>query len=284
LFCLDAAAGKEVWKTDILKATGAPDRSAEARYWGLTSSPLVEGDAVIVLPGGTKNNAVAAFHKDTGKLVWGAGDASLGYSSPVAVTLAGRRQVVAAAGKAVLGIDPAGGAVLWQHPFGNLVFDCTCATPLCVDNRVFVSAAYGVGCALLEVTADGDKLAVGEKWKNRDLQNHFATSILLDGHLYGCHGDLGACTLRCVELETGKVKWSEREPGKCSLVAAGGRLICLSETGAVRVVEANPEKYVVRGELTDLLTFKSWPAPVIADGRLYLRDEKHLICLDLRRE
>ncbi len=284
LFCLSAADGKEVWKVNMLDATGAPDRTGENLYWGHSASPLVEGDLVIVPPGGTKNNALAAFHKDSGKLVWAAGDDSLGYSSPVAVKLAGRRQVVAAAGKAVLGLDPEKGTVLWRYAFGNNRFDCTCATPLVSGNLVFVSAAYGVGCALLEIVPDGDKLTVREKWKNKDLQNLFPTSILLDGHLYGCNGDLGACTLRCVDLETGKVRWQEREPGRCSLVAADGRLICLSENGTVRVVEANPEKYVVRGEPKDLLTLKSWAAPVIADGRLYLRDDKHLICLDLRGE
>jgi outer membrane protein assembly factor BamB len=275
LVCLNAADGKLVWKADALADTKAGDHSGEEFYWGLSASPLVEGDAVIVLPGGGRDNAVAAFDRATGKLLWTVGSDHPGYGSPIAVDAAGKRQILCPTGRALMSVDPAG-KLLWDYDFGDK-YNCHCATPLFVDGKVFVSQAYGVGSALLEVGPAGARPV----WRNKNLQNQFSTSTVVDGHVYGCHGDLGATMLRCVDLATGAVKWTEREPGKCSLLAAQGHLFVLSERGTLRLLEATPRGYVKKGELPNLLRYKVWAAPALIDKRLYVRDETNLICLDV---
>jgi outer membrane protein assembly factor BamB len=282
LLCLSAADGKLLWKTDMFQVTGAVNHVGEFYYWGISQSPLVEGDLVIVQPGGTKNNSVAAFQKDTGKLVWSGGDDPAGYASPIVITVAGHRQLVCLTGQSVLGFDPVSGKLLWRYGFGNK-FNATCASPVWADNLLFVSAAYGTGCVALQIQPQGDKWTIREQWKKKDLQTLFATSMVLDGHIYGCHGDLGAIFLRCLELKTGQIKWEERQPARCSLLAVEGHLLCLGERGSLRLIEANPKRYVLKGELPDLLTFRAWAAPALADKKLYLRDQKQVICLDLHR-
>jgi outer membrane protein assembly factor BamB len=156
-------------------------------------------------------------------------------------------------------------------------------TPVVLDDRVFVSTAYGGGSTLLKLTNHGGSWSVAEKWNSRKLQTLFATGIVLGDHIYGCHGDLKVCTLRCVELSTGKLKWVNRRPGRCSIIAVDDHLVCLSEDGVVRAVRASPEGYVERGAIRGELGKKAWGAPALAGGRLYLRDHQHLVCVDLGR-
>src|SRR5262249_59373184 len=135
----------------------------------------------------------------------------LGYASPIAVTIHGKRQVVCYSGQAVMGIEPAGGKLLWRFQWGNR-FNCNCATPLVVDNLVFVSSAYGAGAAAVQIDKDGAGFKATKKWTAKQFQNQFATSVILDGYLYGCHGDLGATMLRCFDLKTGQEQWTSRDP------------------------------------------------------------------------
>src|SRR5262249_41455755 len=196
LLCLTAD-GKRVWQADTFKDTRATNPEGTIfRYWGVSLSPLVEGDLVIVQPGGHQDNSVVAFHKDTGKIVWMAGSDPAGYASPILIDVGGRRQLVCPTGQSILGLDPGTGRVLWRYGFGNQ-FNATCATPVWTDNILFVSAAYGAGCAGLEIVPQGDGWTVRERWRNRkNLQTLMATGMVVNGHIYGCHGDLGAMLLR----------------------------------------------------------------------------------------
>jgi outer membrane protein assembly factor BamB len=280
LFCLKAKDGAVVWKVNIFEATGAGNHAKEYYYWGMSGSPLIEGELVIVQPGGNRGTSVAAFHKDTGKKVWTAGDDPPGYASPIALTAHGRRQIVCFTGKAALAVDPAG-KVLWRYPLFN-EYDTNCATPVWSDNILFVSSAYGPGCVALEIVAKGgDTPSVKPLWTTKRFQNQMATSVILDGHIYGCNGDLGACMIRCLDLKTGKEQWTERKPGKCSLIAAEGHLICLSEDGTLRLIEASPKRYVLKGELPDVLEYKAWTPPALWNKKVYVRDMKSLVCIDV---
>jgi outer membrane protein assembly factor BamB len=283
LLCLDVRDGKELWKVNILEAAKAKDRAGETYYWGLSASPLVEGEAVIVQPGGEKDGSVLAFHCDTGRPLWGVGGDPSGYASPIVITAAGRRQVVVPTGRSILGIEPKTGGLLWRYVFGNR-FDATCANPVWTGKVLFVSAAYQTGCAALEILPDGDGLKVREKWANRNLMTLMATTIYHDGHLYGCNGDLGAMTLRCLDVENGEIKWQQRWPDRFGMVSAEGHLFCLGERGTLRLVQMDPARYVPKGELADVLMFKSWAMPALAKKRLYIRDQRHVACLDLARE
>lgn len=281
LLCLSAADGKELWRANMYQVSGAKEPFGEFRYFGVSISPLIEGDQVIVQPGGNKSNSVIALHKETGKLLWGAGDDPIAYGSPIAITAAGRRQIVAVTALAVLGIDPARNEVLWRYELVNH-FKVNCATPLWQDDLLFVSSGYTGASAALKFTAQGAKGAMTEQWRNKNLLNEFNTSVIWKGHIYGCHGDRGPVFLRCLDLATGQIRWDVRSKiGHCSFLAYENHFVLAGERGTVQLIEANPEKYVVKGEISGPLTYKSWAQPALLNKRLYLRDEKQLICLNV---
>lgn len=282
LLRIDAGGGAIEWRTNVFTVSGAPDPANEFFYWGMSASPLIEDDLVIVQPGGSNDNSVIAIDKQNGKLVWGAGNDPAGYGSPIVVTAAGKRQIVATTGQSLLGIDPQEGALLWRYAHGNK-YNCNCATPLWNGETLFVSTAYGTGCAALEIVREGEQFSVKERWRNKALQSQFPTSMLLDGFIYGPHGDLGAVTFRCLDLGSGQVKWMTRELGKCSPIAAEGHLFCLTEGGDLVLVEASPQRYIEKGRLAELLAYRAWAPPALVDGRLYARDQKYVVCVDLRR-
>jgi outer membrane protein assembly factor BamB len=280
LVCVDADKGKLLWQKDIFKESGARNPAGETYYWGMSGSPLVEGNLVIVQPGGNKNNSLVAFDKTNGKLVWGVGSDPAGYGSPIVITVAGQRMIVGITGQGVLGADPAG-KLLWRYEFGNK-YDCNCATPVWHNGLLFLSAAYATGAAAIEIVKEGDKFVAKEKWRNKSMENQFATSIVLDGHAYGTHGTFGGYNLRCVELKTGEIKWMNRATGKSSFIAVEGHLIAWTEDGTLRLVQVNPKEATVKGELSGLLKPRTWAPPALHNGRLYLRDGTSLLCLDLR--
>jgi outer membrane protein assembly factor BamB len=281
LFCLSAADGKKLWSADQFKDTGAKNPAGPSLYWGVSLSPLVEGDLVIVQPGGSSKNSVAAYHKNTGKLVWMAGDDPPGYASPFVATIAGQRQVIMPTGASILGMDPVKGTIHWRYGFGNQ-FKATCANPVWQDNLLLVTAAYGAGSAVLEIAQKDGQWSVQEKWKNKKLQALFATPMISGGKIYGFHGDLSAFMFKCVDLQTGAVLWDERLDCRHFLLAIDGHILSWSERGSLGLVEMQAAKYVQKAVLPDLLRYKCWAAPALADGRLYLRDESQVLCLDLR--
>jgi outer membrane protein assembly factor BamB len=284
LLCVKADDGKRLWLADTFKVTGEQSAEGEFFYWGLSLSPLVVGDLVIVHAGDNKKGTVAAFHKDTGALAWKAGDDPIDYASPILINVSGRRQVAFLTGQAVLGLDPAKGTVLWRYPFGNK-FNATGSNPVWADNTLFVSSAYGGGCAALEIVPKGEGWEVREKWKSRrTLLSLFATSIAHEGYLYGLHGDIGAILLRCVDLKTGAMQWDQRWPSRSTLLAVDSHLLILDERGTLHLVEMNPKRLVEKSKLPDVLAYKSWAVPALADGRLYLRDQRQVVCLDLRKQ
>ncbi len=280
LACLNAADGQLLWNVNIVTAVKAEDRSKETFFWGLSQSPLVEGDRVIVCPGGSQNNSVIGVDRKTGQVVWAGGSDPPGYGTPILIKHSGVTQAVVVGGQSLMAFDPTSGKPLWRAPVGNK-YNCNCATPLFVGERLFYSAAYGTGATLIELTLKDDKWTPKPRWTNLQLQNQMSTSIVLDGHIYGCNGDLGATNLRCLDLLKGTVKWIERAPGKCTLIAAAGHLIALSEDGTLRLIEANPAKYVEKGKIDRALTATAWTPPALSRGKLYLRDRAELFCVDI---
>ncbi len=137
---------------------------------------------------------------------------------------------------------------------------------------------------MLEIVPDGAKAAVREKWKNKSLQTLMATAVVSGDHVYGFHGDLGGFGIRCLDLQTGEQKWVERYPWRMAFIAAEGHLIAIGERGTLQLIEATPAKSAVKGEMPDILTYKAWAIPALANKRLYLRDEKHVVCLELCKE
>jgi outer membrane protein assembly factor BamB len=276
----EGAAVKLRWEHDLLSEFQAP-----LPQWGVAGSPLVFGDLVIVQPGG-KDGAVVAFDRTSGAVRWKAGSNPPSYSSPVVAPVGGRDTVFAFMGDALLAIRPTDGRVTdsfkWATQFGANI-----ATPLVVGEYVFISSSYGMGCALLRAEASADDVRLVKVYERRErgFQNHLTTSVYKDRHLYGIDGLRGAGGLKCVVLETGvDVKgWNGRDIGQASLVLAGDHLLLQTANGDVCLVEANPKAFKEVGRVEKVLSGKNnWASPTLVDGRVYVRDEQNVVCLDVR--
>jgi outer membrane protein assembly factor BamB len=277
LHCVHADTGAIIWRHDLREEF----HGREMQY-GVAFSPLVEGDLVHTIPGGPDGNAVAAFDKRSGALRWKALDGPAGYSSPVAATLAGVRQVLVLLNTELVSLNPATGQVYWRYPWTtNHGFNI--ATPVAFGNYVFISSAYDKGCALLEVSAaaDGTLLARSVYEHNR-MRNYFATSVRYGEQLYG----FDLTDLVCMDIRTGACRWREkgcRSFKKGSLIIADGYLVVLGESGTLALARATPAGYR-ESAVFQLSDQKCWTAPSLAGGRLYVRDQGNLFCLDLKAE
>jgi outer membrane protein assembly factor BamB len=265
------------WQHDLLT-----EFDAKMPQWGVACSPLVEGDLVIVQPGG-KNGSVAAFDKNSGDVRWRAGNTPSGYSSPIVAAIGGNRSIFALTSEALLAIDMEGkvtDSFPWLTQFGGNV-----ATPLNVDDYIFISSGYGQGCALLRAVRkdDGVKFVQVYVRHQRGLQNHHCTSVYKDRYLFGFDGDAGR--LKCVEFNTGNEKkdWEATGVGKGSLILAGKYLIIQTERGELCLVEATPEEFRLEAKIPRVLNGNNnWASPTLVDGKLYLRDEEKIVCYDVR--
>jgi outer membrane protein assembly factor BamB len=268
LACLDRAAGKKLWEINIVRQFGG-----EVIYWGLSESPLVDGDRLIVTPGGP-GASVVALDKKTGKLLWKSQSDAAGYSSPIAFDAGGKRQIAVLTGEAALGLNAANGELLWRN---KKVANGTAniATPIAFDGRVFFSTDYGTGCLLLDVRSGGAR----ELYFNREMKNHYSSSVLHQGYLYGFSSSI----LTAMRFEDGSVAWRDRSVGKGSVTYADGHLYVLSEAGRVALVEATPAGYREKSRFSiPAGDFPTWTPPVIAHGRLYLREQDRLYAFDIR--
>jgi outer membrane protein assembly factor BamB len=278
--CLDAASGQQHWRHDLLEEFDASNLS-----WGVSFSPLIEGNLVLTNPGGSNGRSIVAFDKKTGNVVWKAFNSRAGYSSPIAVTAAGRRQIIFFTSSGPVGVAPEDGIVLWEYPWNNKT-DVNAATPIPfsaqigdeVRDYVFISCNYEKGACLLKLTPDGDGIVAQRVYETRRMSNHFATCVRLGEQLYGVSDKI----LVCMDIQTGKVRWNQRGFANGSLTVADGMLIILGEGGQLAVADPTPEEY------REIATFrfsknKCWTVPVVANGRLYLRDEQRMACYDLRK-
>lgn len=276
--------GQEIWAVDV------PGRlSTEAAEYGMASSPLVVGDTVVVVAGTNRDGGGATlvgFDARSGTTSWTAGAEPAGYSSPTLLNLAGRSQVVAFAGTAALGVDPANGNLLWRYPFKTEYF-CNTASPIAIDGDLFLSAGENHGCVRLSLAPDGDQFTVSEKWSDIGpkavLRNEWQTSLLHQGKLFGFDnvGSAGAVThLSCVDADSGELVWRENRFGKGNATLAGQTLWITTFQGELVAVDASPDGFVQRGRQQVLGATRQ--APAIAGGRMYVRDGKKIVCLDLR--
>jgi outer membrane protein assembly factor BamB len=275
LHCLRADTGEKVWRHDLLDEFHAP-----RPQYGVAVSPLVEGGLVYVVPGGMQGNSVAAFDKHTGKLAWQALDDPAGYSSPIMTTAGGARQLLVLTNTALVSLSPGDGSVYWRYPW-ETANGFNIATPIAFADYIFVSSAYGKGCCLLEVSAGSDgSLEARPVYEHNRMRNYFSSSVLYQDFLYGFDN----ADLVCMDVRTGEIRWREkgiRSFKKGSLLIAGGDLIVLGEYGKLAVAQATTEAYRERASY-QVSQNKCWTAPVLAAGRLYVRDESCLRCLDLR--
>jgi outer membrane protein assembly factor BamB len=266
LRCLDAATGKLVWSKNTLTETGAPNLT-----WGMAASPLIVDDTVVAVSG----NSLVAYDKLTGSRAWKALDERQAYTSPMLATLAGRRQIVTVAAKRALGLAVDDRAVLWEFPW-TTEYDANNSQPLVVgENRIFISAGYGHGAALLEIGAGGARPV----WQNIKMKNKFNGSVLHEGHVYG----LDEGILACVNVDTGEQKWKGGRYGYGQVLLASGHLVITTETGDVALVKATPERHqeVARFSAID---GKTWNNPALANGLLLVRNTTEMACFRVGKQ
>ncbi len=312
--CLQVADGKIVWQRSLTE-----DFGGRVPRWSYRESPLVDGDSVIVTPGGP-DAMLVALNKLTGETVWksklpdspageseapgglGGGRGGRGgrpggfgggggaaYASPTAIDFDGQRQYVQLTANALIGVAASDGKFLWRYDRPANRMGINCATPLYEDGMVFASSAYGGGSGLVKLITDADgSVRTEEIYATTDMQNHHGGMILLDGCLYGASGGNEGGALVCLDFRTGKVLWDQRDSvgrrAKGSLALADGLLYYRMEDGTVCLIEPNPKQYTERGrfEQPDRTRLPAWAHPVVANGRLYIRDQDVLFCYDVK--
>lgn len=243
--------------------------------WGYSSSPLIEGELVIV-HGNREGGAVLAFHKASGELAWTAETGHPGYSAPMAIDLDGERQVVSFIGTGLVGLDPATGATRWSHPW-RTNYSVNAADPVFFPpDRFFISSGYDTGASMIRVAREGDAFTATELWRNRAMKNHFSSSVRVGDHVYGFDN----ATFKCLVAEDGSTCWRQRGFGKGSLIATESGLVVLGDEGTLALVEATPDDYREEGSV-QALEHGGWAPPVLAGHWLYLRDAYEIVCLNL---
>ena len=273
LVCLDTATGERIWGMNIVERFGG-----HVPTWGISESPLLDGDRVIVTPGGP-GASVVALDKIKGNLLWKSQSDPAGYSSPISFDASGSRKVVVFTARGAMGLDLTNGDLQWRY---DKVANRTAniATPIVHDGFVFLSSDYGTGCALLKLTQGGRVGGASEIYFNRDMRNHYSTSVLIGDTVYGFSSGI----LTAMKFLTGEVAWRNRSVGKGSVTYAEGRLYALSEEGVMGLIDATPEGYTERSRFEiHRGSFPTWTPPVIANGKLYLREQDNLYCYDIHR-
>jgi outer membrane protein assembly factor BamB len=273
LVCLEAATGQRIWGMNLIERFGG-----RVPTWGISESPLIDGDRVIVTPGGP-GASVVALETLKGDLLWKSQSDSAGYSSPIAFDAGGSRKVVVFTARGAIALDIKNGEFQWRYDkVANRVANI--ATPIVRDNYVFLSSDYGTGCALLKLTAGAKAVNASEVYFNRDMRNHYTTSVLVGDYLYGFSSGI----LTAMKFLTGEVAWRDRSVGKGNVIYAEGNLYAFGEDGVMGLVQATPEGYKEKSRFEiHKGSYPTWTPPVIANGKLYLRDQDNLYCYDIKR-
>ncbi|MEW6158873.1 MAG: PQQ-binding-like beta-propeller repeat protein [Verrucomicrobiota bacterium] len=279
LVCAQISDGKIIWRKSMIELGGSIET------WGYTESVLVDGDHVVCTPGGSQG-AIAAFDKRSGKLLWQTKEFtdSAQYASMIAVDLNGARQYIQLTMRHLVGVDAKDGKVLWKSSWPGRT--AVVPTPIYRDRHVYITSGYGVGCKLVHIDADNKATDV---YENKVMKNHHGGVVLVGDHLYGYSDGVGWV---CQDFKSGEEVWSENQAlGKGAVACADGMLYCLDENrGTVALVEASPKGWKEHGRLRLDPQSKIrppqgrfWTHPVIANGKLYLRDQEYIYCYDVKQ-
>jgi outer membrane protein assembly factor BamB len=277
--CLETATGKEVWRKNFVA-----DLGGAVPEWGYSESPLVDGNNMMVTPGGGQG-AIVALNKLTGAVVWRSKEFTdaAQYSSIIAVDHGGVRQYIQLTQASVVGVAAHDGRVLWRAPRKGEV--AVVPTPVFHDGLVYVSSGYKVGCNVFKVSAAGGKFASEQIYANKVMANHHGGVVLVGDHLYGYSDDKGWV---CQELKSGAEVWAEKSKlGKGSLTYADGHLYLREEkkgNSRIALIEATPAGYKEKGVFSqpNRSDKESWPHPVISGGKLFIRDQDVLLCFNVK--
>jgi len=282
LLAAEAASGQVAWQLELTERypitipqwdiSGAPTTGSPSPLWGHSSSPLVYQDLLIVYTGAGNGKSLVAFDKRTGKPRWTALDNAITYSSPMVAKIGGRSQIILLAAREIISVLPTG-EVLWSIPWAP-----TMSQPLFIPpDEIFFSTSLDIGALLTRISIADRAVNTEIVWKSRIMKNLHSSSVYYRGNIYGFDN----ATLKCIFADTGELRWAKRGLGKGTLVAADGLLMVLSDRGLLALVEANPDGFEEKGRI-QVLEGRTWTAPTIAGGKLYLRNHEELVCLDLK--
>ena len=304
LACLQVADGKIVWQKNLTK-----DFGGHIPTWSYRESPLIDGEKLICTPG-AEDATFVALNKMTGEVIWksklpdregqgsgggegrgrgrGRGAGGAAYASAIAIDVDGQRQYVQMTATTLVGIAASDGKFLWRYDKAANGNGINCTSPLFVDGMVFAASAYGAGGGLVKLTKDDNGAAKAEEvWFSKRMQNHHGGIVFFDGCLYGANGGLEGGALICLDFKTGEVLWDERSKRRAlkgSIALADGRLYYRTEDGTLLLIEPSRKEYIERGrvEQPDRSNSPAWSHPVIANGKLYVRDQDLLLCYDVK--
>lgn len=314
LHCLHASTGELLWKVDTKKRFGVVQN-----FFGVGSTPVIEGDLLITIVGGSPKDSqdvppgrldlvegngsgVVAFDKFTGEVTYKVANELASYASPKLATINGRRWCFAFARNGLVGFEPKTGKVDFQYPWrARILESVNASTPVVVDDEVFISETYGPGSSVLKVRPGAHAVVWKDELRKREkaMQCHWNTPIYIDGYLYGCSGrNPPDAELRCIDWETGEVKWTVPNRTRTSLLYVDGHFVCLGEYGTLQLFRPNAEKFDLVAEVTmkrkadpdaldglleapNLLRYPCWAAPILSHGLLYVRGRDQLVCLEL---
>jgi outer membrane protein assembly factor BamB len=307
LACLQVKDGTVVWRRSLTN-----DFGGRLPTWRYNESPLVDGDKVICTPGG-KEATIVALNKLTGETIWktevpepaaansdgppggrggrpGFRDSAASYASAIAINFEGQRQYVQFLSKTVVGVAASDGKLLWRydHPANKATINCS--TPLYQDGMVFAASAYGAGGGLVKLSKDGSGgVKADEVWFSKNMENHHGGMLIIDGALYGSNGGNGGGYLICLDFKTGEVLWNERDSDKRrvkkgSVALADGRIYYRTEDGPILLIEPSRKEYLERGRFDqpNRTSQPAWTHPVLANGKMYIRDQDTLYCYDVK--
>lgn len=282
--CLNLASGSVNWGVSFekdfgVKFLGSKANEGTAARRGNNGSPLVDGNAVIVAVGSTDGATLVCFDKTNGKMLWKTGNDEAAYSSPVVATLAGVRQIVLFTADHLMGVEREHGTILWSVPFRTNA-KRHAATPLIFGDTIIVSS-HSIGLVATKIVSEGGAIRAVPQWSNQGLKINISTSVRVGDYFYG-QGP--GQTYFCASALTGETKWKSLWPGasgteNTSTIVVGKNLLALTDMGELVLVAARPDKFAEVSRVQ--VCGKNWNFPAFAEGRLYVRDSRELICYDL---
>jgi len=291
LVCFTTDQGEEVWRVNYVE-----DLGGIKPVWGFSESPLVDGDTIICTPG-AEDGAMMALDKQTGKPIWKCsvpegptgnrgflGTSGAAYASAIAVDFEGVRQYVQLTATTLVGVAASDGKLLWRYDRASNTHRINCSTPVYHDGMVYAASAYDAGGGAVKLSMDADgQIAATEVFFQPKMKNHHGGMVIVDGCLFGAAGGNQGGFLVCLDSQTGEELWSERRAQKGSLLFADGRLYLRAETGEVILIEPSRERFIEHGrfEQPERTDEPAWTHPIIANGKLYLRDQDLLLCYDI---
>jgi outer membrane protein assembly factor BamB len=270
LNCLDPTTGQRLWSVNIVQAN-----ESKVNEWGMSGSPLIWRDLVVVSAGGRKDRSLVAYRLGNGEFAWGGGTDSAAYSSPIVAQLGGSEHIIMFNANSVVSHDPATGTVRWKYPWPG-THPHVAAPVTCPGDRVLVSSGYGHGSEMLQVTNTGGTFSAAQLWKSRGLKAKFNNPIYLDGHIYGLDDGI----MVCLNADTGQQQWKDGRYGHGQMLLVGDLLLVTAESGEIVLLRPSPKERVELARFSALRS-KTWNPPAVAGEFLLIRNDQEAACYRL---